>query len=30
MGAHRTGETVSEIDGEQRVLPRLTVDPKLS
>jgi N-acetylglutamate synthase-like GNAT family acetyltransferase len=30
MGAHRTGETVSEIDGEHRVLPRLTVDPKLS
>jgi N-acetylglutamate synthase-like GNAT family acetyltransferase len=28
MGAHRSGETVSEIDGEPRALPRLTVDPK--
>ncbi len=28
MGAHRTGESVSEIDGEPRVLPRLVVDPK--
>jgi GNAT superfamily N-acetyltransferase len=28
MGAHRTGETVSEIDGKPRALPRLTVDPK--
>jgi N-acetylglutamate synthase-like GNAT family acetyltransferase len=28
MGAHRIGETVSEIDGQQRALPRLTVDPK--
>jgi N-acetylglutamate synthase-like GNAT family acetyltransferase len=27
MGAHRTGESVSEIDGEPRVLPRLVVDP---
>ena len=28
MGAHRIGETVSEIDGQPRVLPRLTIDPK--
>jgi len=28
MGAHRVGETVSEIDGQLRTLPRLTVDPK--
>src|SRR6185503_17475129 len=28
MGAHRTGETISEIDGEPRTLPRLTIDPK--
>jgi N-acetylglutamate synthase-like GNAT family acetyltransferase len=28
MGAHRIGETVSEIDGQPRTLPRLTVDPK--
>ena len=27
MGAHRTGEAVSQIDGEPRVLPRLAVDP---
>jgi GNAT superfamily N-acetyltransferase len=30
QGAHRIGEIVSEIDGESRVLPRLTVDPKAS
>src|SRR6185369_4742102 len=30
MGAHRTGETVSEIDGEPRTLPRLTIDLKTS
>ncbi|HEV7745840.1 MAG TPA: GNAT family N-acetyltransferase [Pyrinomonadaceae bacterium] len=30
QGAHRIGEDVSEIDGEPRVLPRLTVDPKIS
>ena len=30
QGAHRKGEAVSEIDGEPRVLPRLTVDPKAS
>jgi GNAT superfamily N-acetyltransferase len=30
MGAHRIGETVSEIDGQPRILPRLTVDPKSS
>ena len=30
QGAHRIGETVSEIDGEPRVLPLLTVDPKAS
>ncbi len=28
MGAYRTGETVSEIDGQSRTLPRLTIDPK--
>jgi N-acetylglutamate synthase-like GNAT family acetyltransferase len=28
MGAHRTGESVSEIDGEPRTLPRLTIDAK--
>lgn len=28
MGAHRIGETVSEIDGQPRALPRLTVGPK--
>lgn len=28
MGAHRTGETVSEIEGQPRTLPRLTIDPK--
>jgi N-acetylglutamate synthase-like GNAT family acetyltransferase len=28
MGAHRIGETVSEIDGQPRTLPRLTIDPK--
>ena len=28
QGAHRIGEAVSEIDGQPRVLPRLTVDPK--
>lgn len=27
MGAHRNGEIVSEIDGQPRTLPRLTVDP---
>ena len=30
MGAHRIGETVSEIDGQPRAVPRLTVDPKTS
>ena len=30
MGAHRIGETTSEIDGEPRTLPRLTIDPKSS
>jgi GNAT superfamily N-acetyltransferase len=30
QGAHRIGEVVSEIDGEPRILPRLTVDPKIS
>ena len=29
MGAHRIGETTSEIDGEPRTLPRLTIDPKI-
>lgn len=28
MGAHRVGETVSEIDGQIRKLPRLSVEPK--
>jgi GNAT superfamily N-acetyltransferase len=28
MGAHRIGETISEVDGQPRTLPRLTVDPK--
>jgi N-acetylglutamate synthase-like GNAT family acetyltransferase len=28
MGAHRIGETVSELDGEPRALPLLTVDPE--
>lgn len=27
MGAHRSGETVSEIEGQPRSLPRLTIDP---
>ena len=30
MGAHQIGETVSEIDGESRTLPRLNIDPKVS
>lgn len=30
MGAHRIGETASEIDGQPRSLPRLTVDPTTS
>lgn len=30
MGAYRTGESISEIDGQPRVLPRLTVDPASS
>jgi GNAT superfamily N-acetyltransferase len=30
MGAHRVGETVSEIDGQSRALPSLTIDPKTS
>ncbi len=28
MGAHQIGETVSEIDGEPRILPRLVIDPQ--
>jgi N-acetylglutamate synthase-like GNAT family acetyltransferase len=28
MGAHQIGETTSEIDGQSRALPRLSVDPK--
>jgi N-acetylglutamate synthase-like GNAT family acetyltransferase len=28
MGAHSSGETIADIDGERRVLPRLSVDPK--
>ena len=30
QGAHRIGEVVSDIDGEPRTLPFLTVDPKAS
>jgi hypothetical protein len=30
MGAHRIGETVSEIEGQPRVLPRLKIDPQSS
>jgi hypothetical protein len=30
MGAHQIGETTSEIAGQPRTLPRLTVDPKSS
>ncbi len=30
QGAHRIGEVVSEIDGQPRTLPRLTLDPKTS
>ena len=30
MGAYRMGETVSEVDGQPRALPRLTIDPKTS
>jgi GNAT superfamily N-acetyltransferase len=28
MGAYRIGETVSDVDGQSRTLPRLIVDPK--
>jgi N-acetylglutamate synthase-like GNAT family acetyltransferase len=28
LGAHRIGETVSEVDGEPRALPLLTVEPE--
>jgi GNAT superfamily N-acetyltransferase len=28
MGAHRVGETRSEIESESRTLPKLTIDPK--
>lgn len=28
MGAHRVGETLSEIESQSRTLPRLTIDPK--
>jgi GNAT superfamily N-acetyltransferase len=28
MGAHHIGKIVSDIDGESRTLPRLTIDPK--
>ncbi len=30
LGAERIGETVSEIDGKPRVIPRLRIDPKKS
>jgi N-acetylglutamate synthase-like GNAT family acetyltransferase len=28
MGAYRTGEAISEIDGDERVLPRFSMNPK--
>ena len=28
MGAHEIGETISDLDGQSRILPLLTVDPK--
>jgi GNAT superfamily N-acetyltransferase len=28
MGAHRVGETLSEIESQSRTLPKLTIDPK--
>ena len=30
MGATRVGEVVSEVDGHERVLPRMKIDPRLS
>ncbi|HSS18627.1 MAG TPA: GNAT family N-acetyltransferase [Pyrinomonadaceae bacterium] len=30
MGAHRVGESVSELDGQPRALPKLTIDPTSS
>lgn len=30
MGAYRVGETSTELDGEPRILPRLSIDPKHS
>lgn len=30
MGAYRTGETISEIEGQSRILPQLKVDPRLT
>lgn len=30
MGAYRSGESISEIDGQPRLLPRLTIHPKSS
>ena len=27
MGAYRVGETISEVDGEPRILPRMRIDP---
>jgi N-acetylglutamate synthase-like GNAT family acetyltransferase len=30
MGAYRVGETTSELDGELRVLPRLSIEPNKS
>ena len=30
MGAYRTGDSLSEVDGQPRVLPRLTIDPASS
>lgn len=30
LGAVRTGESISEIEGQQRIIPRLQVDPRTS
>ena len=30
MGAYRVGESTSEVDGEPRILPRLSIDPNNS
>jgi hypothetical protein len=28
MGAYRVGESTSELDGEPRILPRLSIEPR--